>query len=206
MQGMPGRAITRLTGPPLAADTPETREIMQSKFVPPPQHQMTATRVRRPPSNVLTEEAVGKAILSFHRGLGAGPSGLRPDLLKQIIGPKGDKASIVPLTEFCNLLADGQAPIGVQPFLAGANGFAFQKESKTEQAEAMEASESSLTRGSTPCQPDARPVCCGEVWRRLVGKAVLDGEKGTLVDYLKPFQLAVAVPCGAEVMPHLARA
>ena len=123
-----------------------------------------------------------------------------------MIGPKGDKASIVPLTEFCNLLANGHAPIGVQPFLAGANGFAFQKDSKSQQAEAMETSDSSLTRGSTPCQPDARPVCCGEVWRRLVGKALLDGEKGTLVDYLKPFQLAVAVPCGAEVMPHLARA
>ena len=35
---------------------------------------------------------------------------------------------------------------------------------------------------------------------------MLASEKSALLDYLKPYQLAVAVPSGAEVMPHLARA
>ena len=170
---------------------------MRSKFVPPPEHQASRDRPQMPPANVLSEAAIAKTILSFQKGLGAGPSGLRPDLLKQIIGPKGGRPGIVPFTFFCNLLADGRAPIGVQPYMGGANGFAFEKESKTNEAELSEARSGAVV-------PDARLVCSGELWRRIISKAMLASEKCALLDYLKPYQLAVAVPSGAEVMPHLA--
>lgn len=202
MQGMRSKAVSRLTGPPLAPDTERTENILRSKFVEPPAHQAARQR-QGPVASILTEVSVAKTILSFHKGLGGGPSGLRPDLLKQIIGSKGDRPGITPITSFCNLLADGQAPIYVQPFLAGANGFAFTKESKQSQAEASEADQSSVAPDT---DADARPVCSGEVWRRLVGKALLNTEKDSLLDYLKPYQLAVAVRSGTEVMPHLARA
>ena len=91
----PGRALSRLEGPPLAPDIPEMGTIMRSKFVPPPEHQASRDRPQMPPANVLSEAAIAKTILSFQKGLGAGPSGLRPDLLKQIIGLKGDRLGIV---------------------------------------------------------------------------------------------------------------
>ena len=102
MQGMPSRALDRLAGPPLAADTLETEDIMRSKFIQPPDHQAYRERSQVPPANVLTETIIAKTILSFQKGLGGGPSGLRPDLLKQIIGKKADRLGIVPVTEFCN--------------------------------------------------------------------------------------------------------
>ena len=202
MHGMPGKAVSRLTGPPLAPDTPTTESAMRSKFADPPEHQASRQR-RAPTANVLTEKAVAKTILSFHPGVGGGPSGLRPDVLKQIIGKKGNRPGIAPITAFCNLLADGQAPPYVQPYLAGANGFALAKESKMAQAEAVEAAQSSV---SPQTREDVRPVCSGEVWRRVTGKALLESEKDALLDYLLPYQLAVAVRSGTEVMPHLARA
>ena len=38
-----------------------------------------------------------------------------------------------------------------------------------------------------------------------MGKALLSTELENLRDHLLPHQLAVGVPCGVEVMPHLAR-
>ena len=53
--------------------------------------------------------------------------------------------------------------------------------------------------------PDARPVCSGDVWRRVVGKALFKSEEATFKAYLEPHQLAVSVRSGAEVMCHVAR-
>eukprot|EP00973_Karenia_brevis_P058406 8133676-Karenia_brevis.AAC.1 len=73
----------------------------------------------------------------------------------------------------CNLLANAQAPNELQAFIGGAMGFAMSKESKE------------------PGRLDARPVCCGEVWRRLVGRALLSTEADALENHLFPFQVAV---------------
>ena len=74
----------------------------------------------------------------------------------------------------------------MRAYLGGARGTALEKTSKT---------------GS----PDVRPLCAGEALRRLVGKALLRSELPTLRAHLLPHQLAVGVPAGAEVMPHLHR-
>ena len=185
-RGLAAKAVNRVVGPGPAPDTPEVEAIMRSKFIQPPQSQANSRRPPAPPSNVLSEECVAKAALSFARGAGPGPTGLRPDFVKQIIGDKGEKRGIGSITQLCNLLADGQAPPKLAPFLAGANGNAMDKKSKTG-------------------EQDARPVCSGDYWRRLVGKALLSTELENLRDHLLPHQLAVGVPCGVEVMPHLAR-
>ncbi|CAE8604691.1 unnamed protein product, partial [Polarella glacialis] len=200
-QGMPGKAVSRLVDPPLAPDTPEVEQIMRSKFITPPASQMTSHRPLPPPANALSEADVGKAILSFQRGLGSGPSGTRPDFLRQVIAEKADKPGLALITRFCNLLADGQAPSGVRSYLAGANGFALEKEAKATRAEAGGTTDASMAPQNGI---DARPVCSGEVWRRVVGKAFLASERDALLGHLLPHQLAVAVPAGQEVLPHLA--
>eukprot|EP00973_Karenia_brevis_P033670 4642725-Karenia_brevis.AAC.1 len=89
------------------------------------------------------------------------------------------------------MLANGEAPDEIRPYLGGALGHAVKKTAKT---------------GSMPDgQVDARPACAGEYWRRLIGKALLNTELETLQEHLKPFQLAVGIKAGAEVMPHAAR-
>ena len=88
-------------------------------------------------------------------------------------------------------LSLGQAPKKLRPFIGGASGFAFRKCSKPNADGVVE--------------EDARPVCSGDVWRRVVGKALFRSEEDTFKEHLQPHQLAVSVKSGAEVMTHLAR-
>lgn len=185
-RGLPGKAVQRLTSEGLAPNTPEVQSIMRSKFVAPPVGQESTSRAPAPTANELTQESIADALKSFDRGAAPGPSGLRADFLRQAVGEQADKPIIALITSLCNILANGEAPRGLQSILGGARGTAFNKTSKTGEV-------------------DARPVCSGEVWRRLVGKALLRTEMEALRAHLLPLQLAVGAPSGGEVMPHLAR-
>ena len=191
--GLPGRAVNKLISSGLAPDTPEVEAKLRSKFVDPPSNQANSSRPPAPPSNELLEETVSAQILSFARGLGGGPSATRPDFIRQIVGDKGTKPGITIITRFCNLLANGDAPDELRPYLGGAVGHAGKKPSKDEMA----------TASST--DSDIRPLCAGEYWRRLVGKCLLQTEMGAISIHLGCNQLAVGVRAGAEIMPHLAR-
>lgn len=96
-RGLPGKAVQRLSGPGLAANTPLIEGIMRSKFVDPLPHQATSTRPPTPASNILSEESVVSTARSFKKGAGPGPSGLRPDFVKQVVG-EGVRASRVRLS------------------------------------------------------------------------------------------------------------
>jgi thioredoxin-like negative regulator of GroEL len=63
--GQPAKAVNRLVSLGMAPDTPAVEATMRSKFVEPPACQQTSRRPSAPPANVLTENAVGKAISSF---------------------------------------------------------------------------------------------------------------------------------------------
>ena len=109
-QGMPGKAIDRLIGRGLAPDTEETSNRIANKFVQHPVSQAQSSRPPAPEANVLSESVVSRSITSFKRGLGARPSGTRPDFLRQIIGEEGEKPGLSIITIFCNVLANGLAP------------------------------------------------------------------------------------------------
>jgi hypothetical protein len=174
-RGLPGQAVQRLTGAKIAPDTAEVERIMRSKFVDPLPHQAASSRPLGPAANELSEDAVLQAVRSFKR----------PDFLRQVVGEAGPgKQGLSLLTSFLNLLADGRAPTHLQAYIGGARGTALDKKSK---------------QG----EQDARPICSGEVWRRVVGKALLAGELPALRVHLLPHQLAVGVPAGAEVLPHV---
>jgi hypothetical protein len=190
-QGMPGKAVKRLTSLGFAPDTPQTEAVMRSKFPAPPPDQSNYKLPDAPPSNEISEDNLLSTIRSFARGAGPGPSGLRPDLLKQLLGLQTSADMLKIMTAFANLMANGEAPVQVAPFLAGACGHAFRKDAKTPAAGGGE--------------QDARPVCAGEAWRRAIGKALLTTEADRLQQHLAPHQLAVKVPGGVEVLPHVAR-
>ena len=104
-----------------------------------------------------------RAIKHFARGAGAGPSGTRPDFLRQLVERTASSDVAKSMAAFCSLLAYGEAPDEVAPFMAGACGYAFRKEAKPGAPEAAAA-------------VDARPVCSGEAWRRVIGNALLSIE------------------------------
>ncbi len=185
-RGLPGKAVGRLVDPGLAPDTADIEMIMRSKFISPPATQATSWRPQAPVANEISEDVVVRAIRSFVSGAGPGPTAHRPDFMQQMIGPLGDKQSVPVITAFVNLLANGLAPPELAPYLGGATGTALDKTSKTG-------------------EQDARPACSGEFWRRLVSKCLLHTELANLREHLLPHQLAVGIPAGVEVMPHLAR-
>ncbi len=186
-RGQPAKAISRLIDPGLAPDTTQVENIMRSKFIAPPASQAGSSRPPAPVANEVSEECVVRSIKSFNTGAAPGLSGHRPDFMKQIIGQKGDASCVSVFTAFVNMLANGEAPRALAPYLGGAVGTAQDKVSKTG-------------------EQDARPTCAGECWRRLVSKCMLSTELDNLREHLLPHQLAVGVPGGVEVMPHLARA
>ena len=86
--GAARKAVNRLVGPGLAPHTDTVTEKMRSKFIQPPDSQAASRRPPAPPANELSGDLVGKCIRSFQRGAGAGPSGCRPEFLRQIVGAK----------------------------------------------------------------------------------------------------------------------
>ena len=81
-----------------------------------------------------------------------------------------------------NLLAKGEAPLCLAPFLAGASLTALPKED-----------------GSV------RPIAVGGCWRRLVGKTLCKAYQEQARSILWPLQIGVAQPLGTEVGLQAAR-
>jgi len=65
-------------------------------------------------------ETAEKAVLGFARGPSAGPSGLRPQHVKDALVPGLRDEILRHITEVVNLLAQGRAPTEVQAWLCGA--------------------------------------------------------------------------------------
>jgi hypothetical protein len=95
----------------------------------------------------ITADQVAQAVRGFRRGSAAGPSGLRPDHLREaLLTAHSDEVS-AHLSALCALLAKGEAPAVVAPHLAGASLHALPKK-----------------------QGGVRPIAVGDTLRRLVGK------------------------------------
>ena len=183
--GRLSQATQRLTSPGLAADTAEVRSKLKEKF-PPYKIEDWPARAAPPPAGEITAQEVFKAVMSIKKRAGPGASGLRGDFLRQCLGSKGDDPFTLILRDFLQLLADGQAPSGLRPWLSGGVLIGTGKAGK------------SLTE-------DARPIVTGEVLRKLVFKCTLRHDLKAAQERLEPKQLAVGTAGGAEVMAHATR-
>ena len=125
---------------------------------------------------------VQKALSSFPRGSGAGPSGLRPLHLKEALAPGLRDEVLRHMTAVVNLMVRGEVPEQVQGWLCGASLVALPKPSG-----------------------DLRPVAVGETWRRLAGKALAAACAEETRAYLEPVQLGVGSRGGAEGIVHVVR-
>ena len=127
-------------------------------------------------------EAVEKALKSFKRGSGAGPSGLRPEHLKAALVPGLRDEILRHMTLLVNLLARGEAPPEIQQWLCGASLTALPKPSG-----------------------GLRPIAVGETWRRFVGKALAKSVAEDARAYLEPLQVGVGTSGGCEAVVHVVR-
>ena len=100
---------------------------------------------------------------SFHRLSGGGPSGLRPIHLKNCLMTVHRDEILEQICALLNILAKGEAPSVLSPFLAGA------------------------TLTALPKKDDGiRPVAVGDVWRRLTAKFLCNSYKEQASSYFFP--------------------
>ena len=88
-EGRPAQAYQRLTGPGMKKKSREVVKKLESKF-PRRDHGYVERQLPPPPPPVdVDAEDFAKAIMSFNRGAGGGPKGLRPRFLQEIIREDG---------------------------------------------------------------------------------------------------------------------
>ena len=125
---------------------------------------------------------VDKALKAFPRGSAPGPTGLRPQHLKDALAPGLRDEVLRQTTKLVNLMARGEAPPDVQQWLCGASLVAIPKPSM-----------------------DLRPVAVGETWRRLTAKTLAAAIAPGLREHLEPIQVGVGTSGGAEAIVHTVR-
>ena len=136
-----------------------------------------------------------KAIRSFEPESAAGPSGLRPDHLRDMVFdrvlPQASEL-LLALDAFIGLVLTEGLPAGIAPRFAAAKLTALRKTATVQQ-----------TPGPGTSAADVRPIAAGETLRRLAGKVLMRAPQ--TVDRLKtlrPSQLGVGVsdPCTSVAM------
>ena len=111
----------------------------------------------------------------------AGLFGYRPSLLQQCARAESFHF-LTTLTRAVNVLASGEAPLFLQPFLAGGVSIALAKPTK-----------------------GVRPLCCGDPLRRLVAKCFCIGGKGEISQKFEGKNFGVGCSWGVEAVAHSLR-
>ena len=167
-------------------------------FAAPSEEGLAKLRLKHPPATVdpctlpvpqpdsclsVVEADVRKAIMSFPAGSSAGPDGLRPQHLKDLIScqEKGPDL-LTALTGFVNMVLSGRCPEEVAPFFFGGRLIALEKKSG-----------------------GIRPIAVGMTLRRLVSKCGSAFGVERMRSSLSPLQLGVGTPGGCEAAVHSAR-
>ena len=180
------KACSALVQEPPVAVTPEVVSDMKAKHPDPSVHENLRLIGLRPvsvnASPPLTTSDIKDAIRSFPRGLAAGPSGLRPQHLKDALVPGWRDEVVRHVADLTNLLSQGRAPSPMRPWICGASLAALPK-------------------------PDGshRPIAAGDTWRRLTAKLLAKSHTEELRDYLEPLQLGVGTKMGYEAIIHTCR-
>lgn len=133
----------------------------------------------------VTADFVREMVSDFPNGSGGGPTGLRPQHLKNAISSSASEAGnqlCNTLADFCNLLLRGNVPAQIQPVLAGASLLSLGKK----------------------CG-GIRPIAVGETLRRLTAKCAARSTTAKFAAMLAPLQLGAGVRYGAEAAAHAAR-
>ena len=134
---------------------------------------------------IIGKPQVLSAIQSFPTGSASGPDGLRPQHIKDLIlNPTGGGSEhlIHSLTNFVNLVVNGEVPAPARPFFFGASLVALNKN-----------------------DGGVRPIAVGCTLRRLASKCAALSIREEMGALLPPLQLGYGTPMGAEAAVHATR-
>jgi hypothetical protein len=178
--GQYAKSIQALCSLGLAENSQQTLNAMITKHPqkPPP----TLPSQPPPPSLIFTIDQVKDALLSFNEGTAPGPSSMKANFLKDASSaPNSTRREryMSALTKLINILAQGKAPISLQPFLCGAT----------------------LHAGLKP-KGGYRPIAIGETLTRLVSKCFSSALASEAANFFSPHQLGVKVKGGCESVIH----
>src|SRR6218665_508189 len=140
-----------------------------------------------PPPSVqpiqLTESKFTDIIRTFPAGSSAGPDGLRPQHLLELIKSLDVAQALVSaVTALINLLLKGICPQVIRSILFGGTLFALAKKAG-----------------------GLRSIVIGYLWRRLASKGANSSAVSKMIPYLSPRQLGVGITGGAEAAVHASR-
>jgi len=131
----------------------------------------------------VAETDVRKAILSFPAGSSAGPDGLRPQHLKDLINCQERGSDLLTaLTGFVNMVLSGHCLRKVAPTLFGGRLIGLEKKSG-----------------------GIRPIVIGLTLRRLASKCANSFGVERLRSCFSPRQLGMGIPGGCDTAVHCAR-
>ena len=127
-------------------------------------------------------EGIFRAIQSFPRYSGGGPSGLRPNHIREALVPGSRDQILDAMVGVVNCLLRGEAPESVRADFVGASLVALPKDESSH-----------------------RPIAGGETLRRLTGKVAMDLVGKDASELLCPHQVGVGISGGAEALIHTCR-
>ena len=168
-----------------APDTPETLAGLKAKHPPAPSDRKPIYDPKlsdRFAPLQISERSIVNAISSFPPGSAAGPDGVTPQHLKDLISVGADCSLIRQLSELVNLMLEGSLPVEVNEVIYGANLIALKKRNG-----------------------GIRPIAVGYTLRSLAAKCANNHAVAKLSTLLAPIQLGVGVPGGAEAAVHATR-
>ena len=106
-QGRASKAMQGLITVGVAADTDKVRGKLGAKF--PTRNFDVMLRHIPPPAGAEVEDFVGQ-VKSFDSTAAPGPSGIRPQFIKELVGEGGDDPCVLAMFELVMLFVEGRAP------------------------------------------------------------------------------------------------
>ena len=162
-----------------------TLTLLKEKHPPPhPYSEVLPQPINSVPLEISTPTILS-AIQSFPAGSAAGPDGLRPQHLKDLLSGKSGLGSNLlsqALTRFVNFVLKGEIREDARPFFFGASLVALSKPGG-----------------------GVRPIAVGYTLRRLVAKCASLPIREAMGNLLSPLQLGYGTPGGVEAAVHAAR-
>ena len=113
-----GRAVTAIVSVGLAADTDTVQRALGAKF-PVREFPVTPGGMALPQATGTEVEHFIKQLETFKAGAGAGPTGLRPQFIKELVGVSGDDPCVDAMHQVAVLFAEGRVPKYLRKWYGG---------------------------------------------------------------------------------------
>ena len=113
-----GKAVQAIISPGLAEDTPKVEQKLRSKF-PPRSFAVDLGSHMLPEAAEVGVEGFVNQVRSFSSSAGPGPTGLRPQFFKELVGENGEEPCVEAMYRVAMLFVDGRVPRFLARFYAG---------------------------------------------------------------------------------------